>query len=297
MSISVVILTFNEEANLPACLAAVGWSDDIVVVDSFSQDRTVDIARRQGARVYERVFDDFATQRNFALNTVSFRHDWILHIDADEIVTPALRDEILRAIQSDRFDAYRVPSKMIFRGRWLRYSGLYPSYQVRLGHRDRLRFKQVGHGQREDLPADRVGTLLEPYLHDCFSKGLTDWVGKHNRYSSDEALATLRSRQVSRWCDWRGLLAREPTRRRRALKDLAGRLPLRPSLRFLYMYVLRRGFLDGSAGLTYCKLLAMYEYLIVLKTRELMDVERTASRACGEPLTTLQTEPDSRDPG
>jgi glycosyltransferase involved in cell wall biosynthesis len=287
MSVSVVILTFNEEANLPACLAAVDWSDDIVVVDSFSRDRTVEVARRQGVRVYERVFDDFATQRNFALDTVNFRHDWILHVDADEIVTPALRDEILRAIQSDRFDAYRVPSKMIFMGRWLRYSGLYPSYQVRLGHRDRLRFKQVGHGQREDLPAERVGTLLEPYLHHCFSKGLTDWFEKHNRYSSDEALESVRARGVNGGWDWRGLVSHDPTRRRRAVKALAGRLPLRPSLRFLYMYVVRRGFLDGSAGLTYCKLLAIYEYLIVLKSRELADPERMGSSERRPPTNVL----------
>lgn len=269
MGISVLVLTLNEEANLPICLEAVKWSNDIVVLDSFSQDETVAAAKHLGARVYQRVFDNFAGQRNFALDQIAFQHEWVLHLDADEIVTPALRVELEAAVGDGRFDAWRVPSKMMFRGRWLRYSGLYPSYQVRLGHRDRFRFKQVGHGQREDLAPERIGTLTEPYLHNSFSKGLTDWFDKHNRYASDEARESLQWVQRGDGLDWSGLVARDPTRRRRALKALAMRLPFRPSLRFLYMYFLRLGFLDGHAGLTYCRLLAIYEYMIVLKRLEL----------------------------
>ena len=93
MSMSILILTLNEEANLPACLAAVAWADDVVVLDSFSQDQTVAVAERLGARVYPRAFDDFASQRNYALDQIAFKHDWILHLDADEIVTPELHTE------------------------------------------------------------------------------------------------------------------------------------------------------------------------------------------------------------
>ena len=275
MGISVLLLTLNEAANLPACLEALAWADDVVVLDSFSQDETVAVAERLGARVYQRAFDDFAGQRNYALDQIPFQHEWVLHLDADEIVTPALQAEMAAAVAAGRYDAWRVPSKMMFMGRWLRYSGLYPSYQVRLGHRDRFRFKQVGHGQREDLAPERVGTLTEPYLHYSFSKGLSDWVEKHNRYASAEAREAVRLLATGGGTDWAGLLAREPTRRRRALKALSIRLPLRPLLRFLYMYLLRRGFLDGRAGLTYCRLLAIYEYLIVLKTRELRAGGRT----------------------
>ncbi len=96
MSISVLLLTLNEAANLPACLAAVAWSDDLVVLDSFSQDDTFAVAHRLGARVYQRAFDSFAGQRNHALDHIDFKHDWILHLDADEIVTPALRAEMRR---------------------------------------------------------------------------------------------------------------------------------------------------------------------------------------------------------
>ncbi len=275
VSISVLLLTLNEAANLPACLAAVAWSDDVVVLDSFSQDETVAVAEGLGAQVYQRAFDDFAGQRNYALDQIPFKHEWVLHLDADEIVTPALRAELAAAVADGGCDAGRLPSKMMFMGRWLRYAGLYPSYQVRLGQRDRFRFKQVGHGQREDLAPERIGTLREPYLHYSFSKGLTDWVDKHNRYASAEARAVVRLLAAGGGLDWAGLWAREPSRRRRALKALSSRLPLRPLLRFLYMYVVRRGFLDGRAGLTYCRLLAIYEYLIVLKTRELEAEGRT----------------------
>ena len=242
VTISVLVLTLNEAANLPACLAAVAWSDDVVVLDSFSQDETVAVAEGLGARVYQRAFDDFAGQRNYALDQIPFKHEWVLHLDADEIVTPALRAELAAAVAGGGWDAWRLPSKMMFMGRWLRYAGLYPSYQVRLGQRDRFRFKQVGHGQREDLAPERIGTLREPYLHYSYSKGLTDWVDKHNRYASAEARAAVRLLAAGGGLDWAGLWAREPSRRRRALKVLSSRLPLRPLLRFLYMYVVRRGF-------------------------------------------------------
>ena len=271
MCISVLFLTLNELHNLPACLGAVAWSDDVVILDSFSDDGTVELAERYGARVFQREFDNFAGQRNYALDQISFKYDWVLHLDADEVVTPALQAEIVRAVDEGRFDAFRIPSKMMFFGQWLRYSGMYPAYQVRLGHRDRLRFKQVGHGQREDLPPERVGTLREPYLHYSFSKGLTDWVDKHNRYASDEASETIRARLDGHGIDWMGCVSLDRARRFRALKALSLRLPFRPTLRFFYMYVLRRGFLDGHAGFTYCRLLAIYEYLIVLKTRELTE--------------------------
>jgi len=277
MNISILVLTLNEEANLPACLAAVSWCDDIVVLDSYSRDDTVAIARRLGARVYQRSFDSFAGQRNHALDAIELKNEWILHLDADEIITPELHAEMLRAISDERYDAYRIPSKMMFFGQWLRYSGLYPSYQVRLARRAGFRFKQVGHGQREDIAPERVGTLTQPYLHYSFSKGLTEWFDKHNRYATDEARETVKRLETSASIDWAGLWSRDQIRRRRALKAAAYRLPFRPALRFFYMYVLRGGFLDGRAGLTYCRLLAIYEYLIVLKTQEFLTGQGPAS--------------------
>ena len=267
MSCSILILTLNEEQNLPACLESVAWSDDVVVLDSFSTDHTVDVAQAAGARVIRNRFVDFAAQRNHGLGKGELKHGWVLHLDADERVTPELRDEIVETIARPGKDAYRVASRMMFQGRWIRHASMYPAYQVRLGRRDKLRFVEVGHGQREDLAPDQVGTLREDLLHDSFSKGLSDWWDRHNRYSSREAEENLH-RMASGERNG-NFLRRDPVLRRRALKEFSARLPCRPMLRFLYMYVLRRGFLDGVPGYHYCRLLAIYEYMIVLKMREM----------------------------
>jgi len=265
--LSILLLTLNEEDNMPACLEAISWCDDIVVMDSFSTDRTVELAEQAGARVRQRKFDNFAGQRNYALEHVDFKHEWVFHLDADEIFTDALRQEIEHAITNPDYDAYRVPSRMMFMGQWLRYSGMYPSYQERLTRRPDFRFKMVGHGQKADIPFERIGTLQQPYLHYSFSKGMHDWFEKHNRYSSHEAEAALEHRQAGKM-DWPGLCLPDQSRRRLAIRALVFRMPMRPLLRFFYMYVFRLGFLDGLAGLTYCRLMATYEFMIHCKIRE-----------------------------
>lgn len=270
MSISVLILTFNESINIEACIKAIPWCDDIVVLDSFSQDDTIQKAKQSNARIYQRAFDDFAGQRNFALENIKFKHSWILHLDADEIATSQLQAEIMNAINQYPYEAYRIPSKMMFFGQWLKYSGMYPTYQVRLSKLGRFRFKQVGHGQREDIEESAVGTLTQPYLHYSFSKGLVDWFEKHNRYSNDEAVECLKLMESPIQLTTL-FTAKNKTKRRRILKEIAYRLPFRPTLRFIYMYCFKRGFMDGKAGLTYCRLLSIYEYMIVLKTKEILD--------------------------
>lgn len=268
MSVSILILTRNEELNLQRCLDSVAWSDDILVLDSFSDDNTCEIARRNGTRVLQHAFEDFATQRNHGLEKGQLKYEWVLHLDADEVVSFELRSEILTIIQESRFNAFRIPSKMIFQDRWLKFAGMYPAYQVRLGRRDRLRFRMAGHGQRETLPSCEISTLSGAFLHYSFSKGLEDWFAKHNRYSSAEAknnLAELAQAKIN----WRGICSKVPIERRRALKALSIRLRCRPLVRFLYMYVMRLGFLDGLHGYHYCRMLAIYEYMIVLKMDEL----------------------------
>jgi glycosyltransferase involved in cell wall biosynthesis len=270
--ISVVILTRNEETNIARCLDSVSWSDDILVVDSFSEDRTVEISKRHGARVIQRSFEDFASQRNFASEQGNLKHEWVLHLDADEIVTPELGAELQRAILGDK-DAYRVSSKLIFCGKFLRHAGLFPWYQVRFGRKQALRFKQVGHGQRETLEPGRIGTLKSSLLHFNFSKGLCDWIEKHNRYSTAEA-----RQNVYGYTDddvpKLDLFSIATDRRRRAAKKIFRRLPCRATIRFIYMYLFRGGILDGKAGFTYCRLLAWYEWLIVLKEREIRALAR-----------------------
>jgi glycosyltransferase involved in cell wall biosynthesis len=267
--ISILILTCNEAANLPACLAALQWTDDILVVDSHSTDNTVAVARAAGARVLQNRFVNFAEQRNFGIEHGGLKHEWVLHLDADEVVGPEFVAEMLQAIQTGDLDAYRVPSKMIFQGRWLKHSGMYPTYQVRLGRREKLRFVQVGHGQREDLPPERMGTLHHALLHYSFSKGMADWVVRHNRYSTDEARHFV-NEVAGQPMDWGGLCGLgDGVRRHRALKRLAFYLPFRPGFRFFYLFFLRRGFLDGRAGFQYCQLIAFYDFLVALKITEL----------------------------
>ena len=269
MAISTLILTLNEEQNLAACLASLSWCDDIVVLDSFSTDGTVEIAQAAGARVYQRRFDDERSQRSYGLYELPFRHPWLYLPDADEITTPELRDEMLAAIANpgQQNVAFRVRRKTMFMGRWLRHSGLYQTWALRLCRPEKVRFeRQINMRSVVDGPE---GVLQSHLLHYTFNKGLSAWYDKHNHYSlaeAREALLSLDSASVR----WQDLLPwRKGVCRRNALKEMSFRLPFRPTLRFLYMFVLCGGFLDGWPGYVYCRLLAAYEYMIVLKMIEM----------------------------
>lgn len=270
MPVSVIILTFNEEDNIAQCLKALTWSDDIWIVDSNSTDETVSIAKATGAQVVSRPWSGFAEQRNFALDNLPLRHKWIFHLDADEFVTSELAAELRRIAAADRGNgdvtAFEVPFRMFFMGRWLRYGGTYPNYQVRFGRKDALRFTQVGHGQREKLIFGRLGQLKSCILHFNFSKGIGPWISKHIEYARDEAEQSLATPDQGA-AFIQGLTF--PTRLRRVLKRWSVVLPVRPIFRFLYMYVLRRGFMDGPAGVHYCMLVSIYEYLVSIQRREL----------------------------
>ncbi len=266
--ISVLILTLNEENILRDCLASVAWSDDVVVLDSFSSDRTVAIAKATGARVIQREFDNERDHRTFAIRQIEFKYPWVYNPDADEITTPELAGEMQSVVQnaSLREVAFRVRFKTMFLGKWLKHSGLYPTWVVRLFKPDFLRFERsINLRYVIDGPE---GFLNHHFLHYSFNKGFESWIEKHNRYSTLEATEALKSREQSP-IRWGSLVSfRSPVERRRALKELSFRLPFRSGLRFLYMYVFRLGFLDGWPGLTYCRLLAWYEYMIVLKEHE-----------------------------
>lgn len=280
--ISVVILTMNEAANLPRCLDSIRWCDDILVLDSGSSDATVDIAKAAGARVMQRSFDSFAGQRNHAMEQGGLRHPWVLHLDADEVVRPELEHELRTIALSTEaaFPVYRIPARIIFRGRWLRHAGMYPAYQVRFGRREALRFVDHGHGQREVQPPEQVGTISAAFDHYNFSRGVNDWFARHLRYAKDEAHQARVERQAPLGIG--DLLASDPTQRRRALKRIAGRLPFRPQLRFAYSYLLRGGFLDGRAGLQYARMLAIYQQFIDMNLAEARDAESPPSGREGQ---------------
>ncbi|MFA5057686.1 MAG: glycosyltransferase family 2 protein, partial [Opitutaceae bacterium] len=233
---SILILTLNEERKLPACLASVAGCDDVVVLDSGSTDRTVDLARTAGVRIFTHPFQNFAQQRNHAHRTVPFRHPWVFHLDADEQMTPELRDEC-RAYHGDEpLDGCYAAPRMLWEGRWIPRCTDYPAWQARFVKAHGFEFVQAGHGQRE-APAMRMGRLRANYLHDLSADGVDGWLAKHRRYARQEAEAFLAGdRGMGK--SVRELLAGPSLARRRALKHLSYRLPGRPALRFLYQYLL-----------------------------------------------------------
>ena len=267
MTVSVLILTLNEEINLAACLASVDWCDDVVVLDSFSTDGTVAIAAAHGARVVRRAFDNWSAHQNWAVQHIEFRHPWVLYLDAGERCTRELSDEV-RAVAAPAAPqaAFRLRRKDFFMGRWLKRAQLYPSWIVRLFRPDRIRYERL---VNPVAVVDGETGVIEAHLHHFpFSHGVGHWIARHNRYSDMEAIEEARVRSAGSF-HWSGLWATDPNSRRRALKDLFFRLPARPAIKFVYYYFIRRGFLDGRAGLTYATLQAIYEYMISCKYVEL----------------------------
>ena len=255
---SIVILTLNEERNLPGCLASVAGCDDIVVLDSGSTDRTQEIARAAGARVLVNRFVNFAEQRNYAHVHAQFRHEWVFHLDADEQMTPALLDECARVVADNpRLDGYYAAPHMMFHGVWLKRCTDYPAWQARFVRHARFIFVQSGHGQREAAHM-RLGRLRAGYTHDISVESGADWETKHRRYAEQEAKKILQE-TASAGTQWRRIVSGPPLARRRALKHLSYSFPARPLLRFIYQYFLRGGFLDGKGAYRYCRLLARYE--------------------------------------
>lgn len=275
--ISVLILTLNEEANLPACLESVKWSDDIVVFDSFSTDRTVEIARAAGARVIQRAFDNERSHRTASLRA-PFKYPWVYNPDADEITPPELREEMSGMVADPARPevAYRIRFKTMFRERWIKHSSLYPTWVVRLFRAENISFERSVN--LHYLVHGCEGRLQNHFEHRTFNKGINAWLEKHNRYSSQEAVESLRSLS-SHSFKWTDLFNRSPVLRRQALKELSFRLPFRPLLRFFYMYFFRLGFLDGRPGFDYCLLLSMYEEMIVLKMNEIRRTRATHASA------------------
>jgi glycosyltransferase involved in cell wall biosynthesis len=278
VTVSIFIQTLNEADNLPGLLDSLTGFDDIVVLDSMSTDATRSIAESRACRWFERPFDGRGPHQNWAMEHIDFKHRWVFYLDADERMTPELKREIESTAakwESGEWTrntspvAYYCGRKNYFRGRWLRHA-MPPGNIMRFFQPPHIRFERLAN----PVPVidGRVGYLNEHFLHYNFSKGLREWIERHNRYSSYEALETVKALDNNP-VRIGNLFSSDRNTRRLELKNLSFRLPFRPFVKFFYMYVLARGFLDGRAGLTYCTLQAIYEYFIVLKAREIRQPE------------------------
>ena len=279
---SVLILTMNEEINIRQCLETLRFSDDIVVLDSGSTDATSRIVREfPNVRLIRRPFDTEWKQRNFGLHNVQFKHPWVYICDADERVPETLRDELVRSVASadEKQAAFRIRYKNMFMGRWVRRGGLYPVWIIRL-----VRPTRVTYEKRETnvhpIVDGEVHALCEHFVHHSFNAGLYRWFMKHNFYSDQESVEALKLRETKS-IPVGELFSSDPMARRRAIKNASFALPLRALARFIYMYFVRLGLLDGRAGFEYACMISMYEYWIELKMRESRNrwLDRTLERA------------------
>jgi glycosyltransferase involved in cell wall biosynthesis len=267
--ISVLILTRNERQNLPRAMASVAWSDDVHVFDSFSTDGTQQIARDLGAQVTERAFENWAAHQNWGLQNIPFRYPWVFYLDADEVVTPELHAGLVAAVKAPGSAvAFRVQRRDFYEGKWLKHVQA-SAFYMRLFRPEKMRYERLVNPV--SIPDGPVGQVAGYLDHFPFSKGIGDWLERHNKYSTFEAEQIVANRKGGEAFSLRAaLMEKDFHRRRYHQKELFYRLPARPLVKFLGLYVAKGGFLDGVAGLRYSILQAMYEYMIVLKTNELL---------------------------
>jgi glycosyltransferase involved in cell wall biosynthesis len=271
--ISVIVPVKNEAENLRRCLPALAWADEVFVVDSRSTDDTARVAESHGARVVQFRFNGtYPKKKNWALENLPLRNEWVLIVDADEVVVPELAEEIARRTAADEADGFYLNMKYYFLGRRIRHCGYAECWNLRLFKHRLGRYERMpaapgsiagDNEAHEHVELDGRAARLRHELDHHAYPTIAAWVEKHNRYSSWEA------EQHERFL-------REPVpasigrskRLKRRLKKLYLRLPMRPVARFLYAYVGRLGFLDGRPGLVFCGLLAFYDLLSAAKVYE-----------------------------
>lgn len=308
--VSVLIPAKNEEANLPACLTSLGRADEIFVVDSQSSDRSVEIATSFGAQVVQFQFNGrWPKKKNWSLENLPFRHEWVLIVDCDERITPELWDEIAVAIQQPDYDGYYLNRRVFFLGKWIRYGGKYPDWNLRLFRHQKGRYENLNTEEIRNtgdnevhehvILQGQVGYLKQDMLHEDF-RDIYHWLERHNRYSNWEARVYLNLLEGK---DEKGKTIGanfwgDAVQRKRFLKTIWVRLPFKPLLRFILFYILRLGFLDGRAGYIYGRLLSQYEYQIGVKLYELRycngqlnTAQSTANAAAATTQSVPQTDP------
>ena len=278
--VSVLIPAKNEEVNLPACLESVAPADEVFIVDSQSSDRSGEIAESYGVKVWQFYFNGrWPKKKNWALDNLPFRNEWVLIVDCDERIPLELWDEIAIAIQNSDFDGYYLNRRVFFLGTWIRHGGKYPDWNLRLFKHQKGRYENLGTEEIRNtgdnevhehviLPG-QVGYLKNDMLHEDF-RDIYHWLERHNRYSNWEARVYL---NLLKGNDDTGTIGAnffgDAVQRKRFLKKVWVWLPFKPLLRFVLFYFIQLGFLDGKAGYIYGRLLSQYEYQIGVKLYEL----------------------------
>ena len=285
LPVTVIVATKNEERNLPDCLKSIRFAEQVIIVDSQSQDATVDLARQSGAEVHQFHYQgDWPKKRNWALDSLPIRNEWILILDADERVSPALQAEIKTAILSPEVDGYYLKWKFMFLGRWMKHSWSH-GWMLRLFRHGRASYEDLGmRGQggwdaevHENIVCSGRCERLENVLDHDSNENLTFWIGKQNEFSdwnADRRLNQLQEALPSLAL----LFSTDPVQRRKILKAIFIRLPAKPLLMFLYLYVIKAGILDGIEGFYFCRLRAIHEFNIGAKVFERQQAKRRALR-------------------
>jgi SAM-dependent methyltransferase len=263
----VVIPTLNEEIHISRAIETARRLGLVIVVDCGSTDRTREIAAQMGADVIEHAWEGYSAQKNWALGRIAELADWVFFLDADEWITEDLAKDIRNRLDTG-FDGLYVPRRNVFEGRVLRHAWWYPDYQLRLF--------RPSHGRFEDrlvhehvIVDGPVGYLKSPLMHEN-RKGLDAFLSRHARYADLEAQEILKTRAGHASGQRHGrLLGSWPERRRFVKTRVWYGMPFRPAIRFLWMYMVKRGFLDGRQGLVYCQLIAAYEAMIDARLLEL----------------------------
>jgi glycosyltransferase involved in cell wall biosynthesis len=286
--VSIIIPILNEAHNLPRALASVRWADEVFVVDSGSTDGSQEIAERSGAHLVQFSFNGiWPKKKNWALESLPFRNEWVFILDADEELLPGTREELAGVVASDGngCTGFWINRRFMFMGRWLKHA-YYPNWNLRLFKHRLGRYERLVQGATQSgdnevhehiIVQGQTGHLRSEMDHYAFPS-IGVFIEKHNRYSNWEAQLQVE-----------GALERESTtpqslrvRWLRRIKRLTHRLPFRPTLRFLYVYIFQRGFLDGIPGYYFARMHGVYELLSIAKTAELRAQRRirNASNVC-----------------
>jgi len=258
--IAAIILTFNEERNIAQALESIcGWTNEIFILDSLSTDRTLDIASRYGCHIAKNKFENYAKQRNYALDHLPIRSEWVLFLDADEWLPDALKREISTLVaNSPEENGFYLKWRLIWMGRWIR-RGYYPSWILRLFRYGKGRCEERAVNEHL-LVEGKIGRLHNDFMHED-RDGVTDWIAKHNGYATREAQELLNTRTAPAYqeIDTR-LFGTQPQRKRWLRQKVWNRLPplIRPFFYFFYRFVLAGGFLDGKEAFVYHFLQALW---------------------------------------